>query len=403
MIVWAADHIVVGAGGVLAPVLTRGHVVGAIDEGGLDQRGGRVNAVGDGVEFAHDRAGPRRQGCGHRSATAVAVPVVVDSPQRVGRAGLVAGRDDVAARRDDVRLEPTVIHRPPAGESDHATGIVGQAVVTDGVGGIVGGPARTPGGTGSAGIIATAQAMVLRRAYGDDVLGPGRHTHRVLVHDAVRVAVRAVVAGSKEHHHVRVVPDKAIRLAGEGVVGAGDGVVAPGIGVDPHAGVVVVHHPIVVVVGIGIGETGPVGAKAPGPQKCLGSYAGVGARVGVGAGYSPVHHAAAEHRTSHVRAVGVIVLPGTAGAAAPGTLIEEAPKVGVHRGFVTRTHAGITDDDDLARAVEPQLGLHAVLVKDKRAAGDLVMQARRGPGLNPGDAAQPGNGGDGSGREFHFE
>ncbi len=403
MIVRAADHIVLGAGGDFVPVLAGGHIVGAVDEGGLDQRGGRVNAVGDGVEFAHDRAGPRRQGCGHRSATAVAVPVVVDSPQRVGRPALVAGRDDVAAGSDDVRLETTVIHRPPAGEGDHATGIVGQTVVTDGVVGIVGGPARTPGGTGSAGIIATAQAIILRRAYGDDVLGPGRHTHRVLVHDAVRVAVRAVVAGGKEHHHVRVVPDKTVGFSGEGVVGAGGGVVAPGVGVDPHAGIVIVHYRVIVVVGVGIGQTRPVITEAPGPQMCLRSDAGVGARVGVGAGYSPVHHAAAEHRTSHVRAVGVIVLPGTAGAAAPGAFIEVAPKVGVHRGFVTRTHAGITDDDDLARAVEPQLGLHAVLVKDKRAAGDLVMQARRGPGLNPGDAAQPGNGGDGSGREFHFE
>ena len=220
-----AGNLAAGAGAVLAGV----DVGRAVDERRLHQSRRRGDALLVGVELAHQSGGPSDQRGRHAGAAHVLVVSVHLPPAGLAGDG-GAGGDDERAGGDDIGLVAAVFHRPPAAESGHSVGVVGQVVAVDRVGGEVRRPGLPPG-DGETG------AVVLRRADGDAVFGGGGAAHRDQIHHPVAVGVHPLVAGGEEDDVVGVVPDVLIHGLRVGGVLAGD-VAAPTVGVQfgPVAG-----------------------------------------------------------------------------------------------------------------------------------------------------------------------
>src|SRR6185312_15281070 len=180
------------------------HVDGRVDQGGLEQRRRRREAVGRvlgsrGVPAVREvladeggqTGGARRghAGAGHRGGAAVVG----------GDAAVGAGRDDVRAGHGDVGLEAAVRRRTATAESGHGVG----------AGAAQGGPDR--------------DAVLVGRGAAD------------------RTSAGAGVAGGVEDQEVLVIPHDLVGVLTGGGVFVLDGgvlVVAPGVGVQPRALVV---------------------------------------------------------------------------------------------------------------------------------------------------------------------
>ncbi len=108
-----------------SPILPRRHVVGAVDEGRLDERtAGVEHTLHAIVPIADQRCSTGRQWCGHAGTTHVDVMAVVDAPSCASRSVMGARREHVRAGSQDVGLDAAIVGGPPTAEGDGPARII---------------------------------------------------------------------------------------------------------------------------------------------------------------------------------------------------------------------------------------------------------------------------------------